>query len=57
MVPILLPVLALHGKNLDHANKDVDKVELEANALVDNVPLHQTSLRHAGVCQDLLDVV
>lgn len=53
----LPPVIPLHAKDLDHANEDVDKVQLKADALVDNISLHQASLGHPGVRQDLLDVV
>ena len=52
----LLPVLA-HGEDLDHADKDVDKVKLKADALVDNVPPGEAVLRQACVVQDLLDIV
>ena len=52
-----LPPSLLHGEYLHHSDKDVDEVEFERNALVDRVALHQASLRHPSVGQDLLDVV
>lgn len=52
----LLPPL-LHAQDLDQPDEDVDKVELEADALLDGVPGDHAALGHAGVVQDLLDVV
>ena len=53
----LLSSVLLHGQNLDHANEDIDEVELKADGLVDGVTLDQTALAETGVVQDLLDVV
>lgn len=57
MTSSLSPVVVPHSKDLNHADENVDKVQFKANALVDNVTLRQAPLRHAGVGQDLLDVV
>lgn len=54
---VLLPVVAPHAQNLDHADEDVDEVELEADTLVDNVTLHVATLGKTGVVQDLLHIV
>ena len=53
----LLPVVASHAKDLDHADEDVDEVKLEADTLVDNVTLHVSTLSKAGVVQNLLDII
>lgn len=53
----LLPVLALHAQNLNQPDKDVQEVKLEANALVDRIPLDNTPLGKTRVVQDLLDIV
>lgn len=57
ITPSLPPVVVPHSKDLNHTDENVDKIQLEANALVDNIALHHTPLCHAGVGQDLLDVV
>lgn len=54
---LLLSSVLLHHQDLDHADKDVEEVELEGDALVDGIPAHHTSLGEAGVVQNLLDVV
>lgn len=46
-----------HTQNLDHANEDIQEVELKADTLVHNVTLDKTSLGKTGMVQDLLDVV
>ena len=53
----LPPVVVSHGQNLNHTNEDVDKVQLEANGLVNNVLADKAPLRHASVVKDLLNVV
>jgi hypothetical protein len=53
----LLPVVAPHAEDLDHADEDVDEVKLEADTLVDNVTLHVSTLSEAGVVQNLLDII
>lgn len=53
---LLSPAL-LHSQNLDHADKDVDKVQLETDGFVDGVASHQATLTHAGVLKDLLHVI
>ena len=53
---LLLPSLR-HPKDLDHANKDVEEVELKADALVDDIATDHTSFGHTSVVQDLLHVV
>lgn len=53
---LLSPTL-LHGQDLDHANKDVDKIELQPDSLVDGIPPHQAALAHPGVLKHLLNVV
>lgn len=53
----LLPVVAAHAEDLDHADENVDEVELEADTLVDDIALHVTPLGKASVVQDFLDIV
>lgn len=53
----LFPVGALHAEDLDHADEDVEEVQLEADALVDDIAADETPLGEASVVQDLLDVV
>lgn len=53
----LLPVVALHGQDLHHTDKDVDEVQLQTDALVDYIPANKSSFGHASVVQDLLDVI
>lgn len=53
----LLSSVLLHGQDLDHANEDVDEVELKADGLIDGVTLDQAALAKTGVVQDLLNVV
>ena len=47
----------LHCQDLHQADEDVDEVELERDGLVDHITLHEAALGHAGVVEDLLDVV
>lgn len=53
----LLPVVAPHTEDLDHADENVDEIKLEADTLVDNVALHVTTLSKASVVQNLLDII
>lgn len=53
----LLPPVLLHHKDLDHADKNVEEVELQGDAFVDRVTAHHTSLGEAGVVENLLDIV
>lgn len=53
----LPPVVVSHAQNLDHTDEDVDKVQLEANGLVDDILADKAPLGHASVVKDLLDVV
>lgn len=53
----LLPPSLLHSQNLNHTHKDVDEVELQGDGLVYGVLLHEATLGHAGVGEDLLHVV
>lgn len=46
-----------HSQDLHHTDEDVDKVELKADALVDNILSDDSSLGQPGVVQDLLDIV
>ena len=57
LLPYLLPPILAHGENLHHADKDVDKVELKVDGLVNGVLRHEALLRHARVVQHLLHVV
>lgn len=52
-----LPAVLLHHQDLDHADKDVEEVELEGDALVDGVLGEAAGVRQAGVVQHLLHVV
>lgn len=47
----------MHAEDLDHADEDVEEVQLEADALIDDITADKTPLGEAGVVQDLLDVV
>lgn len=53
----LLPVVAAHAKDLDHANKDVDEVQFKADTLVHDITLDETTLGQASVVKDLLHIV
>lgn len=53
----LLPAVLLHHQNLHHTDKDVDKVKLKRNALVDSILANDAALGKTGVVQNLLDVV
>jgi hypothetical protein len=53
--PLLLP--PLHAKNLHHANKNIQKVQLQTNTLIDNILPDHPPLSHASMLQDLLHVV
>ena len=55
-VPLLPPVL-LHSKNLNHADEDVDEVQLKRNGLIDRVLGNQATLSHAGMVEYLLHIV
>lgn len=57
MASCLLAVVAAHAQNLDHADEDVDEVQLEANTLVHNITLDNSALGQARVVEDLLDIV
>ena len=52
-----LPVVPPHAQDLDHADEDIEKVEFEADALVDGVGAEGADLRHARVVENLLHVV
>ena len=52
----LAPVL-LHAEDLDHPDKDVDKVKLEADRLGKGVAADHAGTSHLGVLQDALRVV
>lgn len=47
----------LHGQDLNHTDKDVDEVELQANSFVDGISPHETALTHSCVLKHLLDIV
>jgi len=51
------PISLLHSKNLDHTDKNVDKVKLERDALIDRIRLHEAALAHPCVMQHLLHIV
>lgn len=53
----LLPAVLLHHEDLDHANKDVQKVELQRDGLVDGVLLDDASLGETSMVENLLDIV
>ena len=53
----LLPAVLLHHEDLDHANKDVQEVELKRNGLVDGILLDDTSLSETSVVENLLDII
>jgi hypothetical protein len=53
----LLPVVAPHAEDLDHADEDVNEVKLEADTLVDDVTLHVATLGKTGVVQNLLHII
>lgn len=53
----LLATVLLHAENLDHPDKDVDKVKLEADRLGEWVTLGVTGSHHLSVLQDALGVV
>lgn len=53
----LLSPVVLHHQDLHHADKDIEEVKLQADALRDRILLYETPLGKAGVVQDLLNVV
>lgn len=53
----LFPPTLLHSENLHHADEDVDEIELQRDALVDRVLLHQATLSKPGVVENFLHVV
>lgn len=55
--PRSLPPPLLHGQDLHHPHKDVDKVQLQRDALVDRVLGQQPPLGEARMVQHLLHVV
>jgi hypothetical protein len=54
--PLLAVVLSV-SKNLDHTDKDVDKVQLKLNALIDSILLNQSSLSKSCTVLNLLNIV
>ena len=52
-----LATALLHAKNLNHPDKDVDKVQLEADRLGKRITLSVTSSNHLCVLQDALSVI
>lgn len=57
-VSLLSPVVvAPHAQDLNHADKDVQEVQLETDTLVDNVASHDPPLSQPSMVQDLLDIV
>lgn len=53
----LPPVVVAHAQDLDHTDEDIDEVQLKADTLVDDILADQASLSHAGVVENLLDVI
>lgn len=53
----LLPPVLLHSQDLEHANEDVQEVQLEADTLIDSIFLHQAALSQTCVVENLLHIV
>jgi hypothetical protein len=52
-----LPPPLLHAKNLHHTDKDIQKVQLQTDTLIDDILADHPPLGHAGMHQDLLNIV
>lgn len=52
-----LSLVVPHAQDLDKSDKNVDKVQFQADALVDNILPDHTPFTHAGVVEDFLDVI
>ena len=53
----LLPAVLLHHQDLDHADKDVEEVELKGDGLVDGILLDDAGLSETSMVENLLDVI
>ena len=55
--PRLLLPLASHPQNLDHPNKNVQKVQLQTNTLVNHILLHHSRIRQPRMMKNLLRII
>lgn len=57
LLALLLLLTLLQHADLDHADEDVEEVELQRDGLIDRIALHDASLRKTSMVQHLLHVI